>query len=647
MEARAASTSGLAAGAVPRERVAALVRRYIYASTAFLGVAGSLGVVMRQSQGDLARLDDNLFYAIMTAHGLGTFVSWAGFAVMGAALWVLAAVDFPMRRPGYLLAKATWWLIVVGTLGIVVSTLVMGFGGSWVFLYPLPFFAADQWSKHATALFSVSVLLVGVAILTWCLAVLNTVVGPGLRARAGTGLGSRLALALGIGYLSKRRGAALERPLPYAVLPLTVIGIDMIIATLPLAVLLVEMIVQAYSPGTGVNPLLAKNVLWFFGHPVVYLLLFPAVSVYYLLIPRYAGRELVAGPMISVAWLIGVVSNVVIWAHHVYLDYPRGTIQAQLNVAMQPLTFTITLVSALSLYSLAATMYRSHFRWTPAASFLVAGMVGWLTAGLSGVVNATIQLDVAVHNTLWVVGHFHHMALLNIGLVAFASVYAFLPDLTGKRWYSDRLGHLHLWLTLIGGYGMVVPWLIQGLTGAPRRFAVLPEAYDATTYIALPFIGVIVLGQLTFVWNLSQTLRGRQREADTRLGSRQDYGRLAWASFALLWLAFIPATVWAAFRLEDQDAQEAANRSNPARETQGDSAGAQLFSSTCGSCHTLSTAGTSGAIGPNLDELGPDPARVLQAIERGGTGSGAMPANLLSGADAKTVADFVAQNAGP
>lgn len=74
--------------------------------------------------------------------------------------------------------------------------------------------------------------------------------------------------------------------------------------------------------------------------------------------------------------------------------------------------------------------------------------------------------------------------------------------------------------------------------------------------------------------------------------------------------------------------------------------GKALFSDNCGSCHTLSAADTSGTIGPNLDDLGPDVATVLQAIERGGAGSGAMPANLLSGDDAQTVADFVAKNAG-
>jgi mono/diheme cytochrome c family protein len=238
------------------------------------------------------------------------------------------------------------------------------------------------------------------------------------------------------------------------------------------------------------------------------------------------------------------------------------------------------------------------------------------------------------------------MALLNIGLVAFAATYAFLPDVTGRRWYSERLGHMHLWLTLIGGYGMVVPWLAQGLTGAPRRFAVLPEHYDAWTIIALPFIGLIVLGQMVFVLNLVQTLRGRVRVDDARLSPRRDYGRLANASAALLILAFIPAGIWAAQRLQDQRDEELANRSNPARETKGGGAGAQLFSSTCGSCHTLSAAGTSGSIGPNLDELGPNAATVMSAIEKGGAGSGQMPKNLLSGADAQTVADFVAKNAG-
>ena len=127
----------------------------------------------------------------------------------------------------------------------------------------------------------------------------------------------------------------------------------MIIATLPLAGLLVWQILESLDWVGETNVLLAKNILWWFGHPVVYLLLFPAVAVYYWLIPRYAGRDLVAGHVIAIAWTIAVIANVFVWAHHLYLDYPSGTPQAQINTAMQPITFALVLPSALSLYSLA------------------------------------------------------------------------------------------------------------------------------------------------------------------------------------------------------------------------------------------------------------------------------------------------------
>ena len=622
--------------AVAVERIAALVKRFFLAATLFFFVAGVLGVVLRQSQADLARVGDNFWYAAMTAHGLGAFVAWAGFAVMGFGYWVLRSVGYEVRPLAFTLGKATWWTMVVGTGGIVVSTLALGFAGSWVFLYPLPFYSSGNWGDIATAMFSVSVLLAGVSILTWCASILAIVTGPSSPARK-PGLLNRIGVGAGFAIIWPKR-FPVERPVAYAVIPLTVIAVDMIIATLPLAVLLVQMTIQSFAPGVTVDPLLAKNILWFFGHPVVYLLLFPAVAIYYLLIPRYAKRELVAGDIIAVAWLIAIVSNVIIWAHHVYLDYPEDTIQGAINVAMQPLTFSIAIVSALSLFSLSATIWRSEFEWTPASKFLVAGMIGWLTAGLSGVINATIALDVDVHNTLWVVGHFHHMALLNIGLVVFAGGYAFLPELTGKRWYSNRLADWHLWLTLVGGYGTVVLWLSQGLTGAPRRWAILDEFYDPQTVAALAFLALIVVGQLVFAHNLVQTLRGRERPADDRTLLRDEL-QLA-LGFGVCIAFVLPLFV---VGIDRRDQLE------PAAERTGAGAGSpgqQLFTQSCGGCHALSTAGSSGTAGPDLDKIQPSQARVLAAIETGGTGSGRMPPKLLPGAEAKQVAAFVAKAVG-
>ena len=145
------------------------------------------------------------------------------------------------------MAEATWWLMVVGVAGVVVTTLGFKFGGSWVFLYPMSFHSAGEWGRWTAFFFSGSVLLVGLSIVTWCLAILHTVLGPALHA-VKTSLPNRLGVALGFGYVSPTRFATNPRPVPYAVIPLTVIALDMIIATLPLAVLLVEMMVQSLSP---------------------------------------------------------------------------------------------------------------------------------------------------------------------------------------------------------------------------------------------------------------------------------------------------------------------------------------------------------------------------------------------------------------
>lgn len=490
------------ADAADRAVARSLTLRYILASTVIFLVSGLLGAVMRQSQADIYRLDDNAFYAVMTAHGLGAFVGWAAFAVMGLSWWVLSEVGFPMGDLGAKLARLTFWLMVVGVGGVVVTTLVFGFAGSWVFLYPLPFESAGQWGDGVTAAFSASVLIVGLSIIVWCVAILVVVAGPGLRGPGGSRT-NRVLTAMGFGILWPKRFPS-ERPVPYPVIPLTVIAIDMIIATLPLAVLLVAMIVQSFAPGVSVDPLLAKNVLWWFGHPVVYLLLFPAVAIYYLLVPRFAKRALVAGNIIAVGWTIAVIANVTVWAHHMYLDYPNG-LQAAINTTMEPITFALTIVSALSLYSLLFTIYRSRWTWNAATTALFLGLVSWLLSGLSGVVNATIAFNTFVHNTLWVVGHFHHMALMGMGMVIMGIFYAVLPMISHRPLYSEKLADIHLWGMLIGGYGWVIAWLIPGLEGAPRRFAVIPERWDFWTQLSIPFMVIMTLAILVGLYNYVRT----------------------------------------------------------------------------------------------------------------------------------------------
>ena len=449
------------------DRARSLTLRYVIASTLILGVAGILGVMLRDSQAGLARLPNGWYYALMTAHGLGAFVGWAAFGVMGLSYWVLAQIGFPLSRRGVWLAKATWWLMVIGVLGVVVTCLGFKFGASWVFLYPLSFHSAGQWGRWTAFFFHFSVLIVGVSILTWCFSILDTVVGPALHARR-RNVFNRIGCALGFGYLAPKRFATDEKPVPYAVIPLTVIALDMIIATIPLAILLVEMMIQSLAPSVHVDPLLAKNVLWFFGHPVVYLLLFPAVAVAYVLVPRMAGRPLVAGNVITIGWAIAVVTNVIIWAHHIYIDYPAGSPQAAINTAMQPLTFSVTIVSALSLYSLFFTIFRSNYKWNAVGTALFLALVSWLIAGLSGVINATIYFDQIVHNTLWVVGHFHQMALLNIGFVLIGGDLRLAARPRPKAALQRRDGPLASLADLLARHDQLRPLALAGTARRPQ-----------------------------------------------------------------------------------------------------------------------------------------------------------------------------------
>jgi mono/diheme cytochrome c family protein len=322
---------------------------------------------------------------------------------------------------------------------------------------------------------------------------------------------------------------------------------------------------------------------------------------------------------------------------------------------MEPLTFSLTIVSALSLYSLLFTIFRSRWVWNAATTALFLGLASWLLSGLSGVVNATIAFDAFVHNTLWVVGHFHHMALLNIGLVIFAAVYAFLPRLVGRALYSDRLGMWHIWLTFFAGTAHSIIWMAQGLDGAPRRFSVLPSHYDSLNAAAIPFVLLLALAQLLFVWNMVQTFRGRVSHATfTDLLAGVPRPRVTSASLqgfaivvTLLVMVGLGAAGWAVGRsTSDTEAAGFLPAPPKAPAAGGGGEGAAVFASAgCGGCHALAAAGSTGAVGPDLDALQPSEAAVADIVTNG---RGAMPAfaGQLTPGQIDAVAVYVAVSAG-
>src|SRR6185437_4423876 len=244
---------------------------------------GLLGLVMRLTQATVISLSPGWFYRILTLHGAGMITGV--LLVMMGALWYVLHQTVPLR-PGRMIAA--WALIMTGALAVLVATLVGGFGAGWTFLPPLPFYPAGQWSTWSESLFFVGNLLVGVGFFVYCLDVLEQT----------TGRYGGLVRTLGWHYL---RGREPEAPPPQAIAA-TVVAIDGLLSMAAGMTIVVGLLGRTYDPGVGFDALVAKNLVYFFGHSISNLAIYLAAAAVYVLIPRYAGRPYETTKVFVAGW---------------------------------------------------------------------------------------------------------------------------------------------------------------------------------------------------------------------------------------------------------------------------------------------------------------------------------------------------------
>jgi cytochrome c5 len=207
------------------------------------------------------------------------------------------------------------------------------------------------------------------------------------------------------------------------------------------------------------------------------------------------------------------------------------------------------------------------------------------------------------------------------------------------------MAKLHIWLTFVLGTVNSIFWLIQGLEGAPRRFAVLPHNYDGLTRAAVPVAIALGAAQLLFFWNVVQTVRGKVVTPKPLREALPVAVAEAVLVMAVLGLCVVAgATGWiVGHYTASSNVKTVTVGSQQTPTTSGTVAeGKEIFdSSSCGGCHTLAAAGTSGAVGPNLDQAKPPRSLVVDRVTNG---KGTMPSfkGRLTPAEIQAVADFVA-----
>jgi len=428
------------------------------------------GLAMRLAQSGWLALDPALFYELMTVHGTGM----VGIAALGGAalLWHYASAY--IRLNSWVMG-ANFALFLIGVVAILIADLIGGFGGAWTILYPLPAMSQEIWPAWSAGLHLGGLLIVGVGFLILCLEI-----GRGIIVTYG-GLGH------GLGWHVLFANSKDNVP-PPTVVAATMVVIVNTLALIAAAAIIVMSLVNLAFPAIEVDPLLAKNLIYFFGHTFINATIYMAVVAVYELLPRITQRPWKTSKPFLAAWTLSTVMVLIIFPHHLMMDFamPRWTMVVG-QVFSYINSFPVLIVTGLGAL---AILHRSGIRWNLVSTLLLISMFGWMAGVIPAVVDATIAVNSVMHNTMWVPGHFHFYLLLGL----LPMIFAFMIHMARGEDVNAGGGDLTAILYLLFGLGFVAMFLVGGWASVPRRWAEHLEQWMVWDQIAsLMAIGVIAL----------------------------------------------------------------------------------------------------------------------------------------------------------
>jgi cytochrome c oxidase subunit 1 len=247
----------------------------------------------------------------------------------------------------------------------------------------------------------------------------------------------------------------------------------------------------------GGSPVLWQHLFWFFGHPEVYILVLPPMGLVSLILPRFSGRKLFGFKFVVYSTLaIGVLSFGV-WAHHMF----SVGMDPRIRASFMAVSLAIAIPSAVKVFNWITTMWNGRLRLTAPMLFCIGFVQNFIIGGVTGVFLASVPVDLVLHDTYYVVGHFHFIVMGAIAVAGFAGIYYWFPLYTG-RMYQKTLAKTHFWLTMIGSNVTFIAMLLLGYGGMPRRYATYLPQFADLHVVATVGAFVMAFGQLVFVYNL-------------------------------------------------------------------------------------------------------------------------------------------------
>ncbi|GAB3335091.1 cbb3-type cytochrome c oxidase subunit I [Marivirga atlantica] len=455
---------------------------------------------------EAGKLDAEFYLALVTMHGtiMVFFVLTAGLSGTFSNYLIPLQIGARDMASGFMNMLSYWFFFLSSV--VMMSSIFIETGpaaGGWVVYPPLSALPqAIQGSQLGMTLWLVAMVFFIVSMLLGGINYITTVINLRTQGMSFT----RLPLTIWAFFLTAVIGL-LSFPVLFAAALLLVF--DRSFGT---SFYLSEIYIGGEAlPNMGGSPILYQHLFWFLGHPEVYIVLLPALGITSEIIATNS-RKPIFGYRAMIGSMLGItVLSFVVWAHHMFVS----GLNPFLGSVFMFLTLIIAIPSAVKVFNYLTTLWKGNIIFTPATLFSIGLVSFFISGGLTGIFLGNSVIDIQLHDTYFVVAHFHLvMGSLSIfGLLA--GVYHWFPKMFG-RMMDEKLGYIHFWFTFIGVYMIFFPMHYIGIAGFPRRyyswtnFDAFSSYTDLNMFVSIAAI-VTVTAQFIFLFNFFYSMfRGRK-----------------------------------------------------------------------------------------------------------------------------------------
>ena len=464
---------------------------YLYAMGSFFLIGAGLGILMRLEllNPGMQYIDHKTYNSVFTLHGvimIFLFIVPGIPAILGNIILPLqlGAEDVAFPRLNLL----SWYVYMAGALMAVLS-LFTGGGApdtGWTFYAPYSLRAGTNVSLAVMAAFVLgfSSILTGINFIT----TMHRLRAPGM------GMFQMPLFCWGL----------------YATSWIQIIATPVVGITLVLVFMERVVGIGFFDPVRGGDPILYQHLFWIYSHPAVYVMILPAMGIISEILPTFARRTIFGYKAIAMSSLAIAGVGYLVWGHHMFTVGMSDTARWVFSL----LTFLVAIPTGIKIFNWVATLYKGSIAVDVPLLYAFSFIFLFSIGGLTGLVNGALSTDIHVHDTAFIVGHFHYTMFGGGGIGLFAGLHYWFPKIFGRMY--ARKPALWAWGLIFVGFNVLYfPMLVMGIMGMPRRYADYLPQFHTPHMISTFGSWILVSGILLMVWNLVRSARrGEPAPAD-------------------------------------------------------------------------------------------------------------------------------------